>query len=248
MKKVFLALVLLITTVGCSAKEDNSADIVVSSYALQFLTEEIAPDILNVHLQEGSDLSAAGSAKLVMYVSDDYDSNLKSVSNAIEILPLLYTSIDNPIFWVSPKQMIVASEVVYSQILNAFPEYKDELLANYEDLLEQLNDLDRQYMDVYAKSENKMIIDYDSTFEHLQDYGFEYYSIQDNNYVDVVEFFKENNIKKVVCTIGSECFKYENTFLSYVSVVEVNDLKTDPVNGNYFSAQFKNVLLFESLN
>lgn len=244
MKKKFISLLLMISLVGCSTPQDDTYDIVVSSYALKFLVDEIAPDSLNVSLVEEDNINEVSAAKLVMYIDDEYDDSLKDVANAIEIYPMLYSSRDNPYFWLSPKQMILASEVVYSQILNTFPEHKDTLLDNYEELFEKLTDLDKQYENVF-KDNDKTIVTSDDAFEHLKDYGFKYVVYDADN----EEFFDEygDNLDRGLCAYNSDCDFYDDTLFANTEVVEVNDLVEKPVNGNYFSAQYKNVLIFETL-
>lgn len=246
MKKILLSLVLLLNVVGCSPRENTNVDIVVSSYALYFLVDEIVPDSVTVELAPEGSMSSASTAKLVLYVDEDYDNTLASITNSIEILPMLYTKRDNPNFWISPKQMIIASEVVYSLVLNTFPEYKDEFLDNYSQLLNSLNDLDNQYTNAYNKSIDKTIYAYDDTFEYLQDYGYTYLSIQDSNATEILSYLEENKMEKVVCS-STGCITIENDFFKDIQVVKINDLHVKPENGNYLSGQFKNILLLESL-
>ncbi len=242
MKKLVVSLLVLLNVVGCSPNENQTVDIVVSSYALYFLVDEIVPDSVIVELDSEDSHSVATGAKLVLYVDESYDNKLSSVTNSIEILPMLYTKRDNPNFWVSPKQMIIASEVVYSLVLNTFPEHKDELLDNYSQLLNSLNDLDNQYANAYNKSSDKTIYAYDNTFEYFEDYGFEYISIQDSNATEILSYLD----KKIVCSTIS-CISGENEYFRDVNVVTINDLRIQPENGNYLSGQFKNILLLESL-
>lgn len=243
MNKVILSLLMMISMVGCGTLKDDSADIVVSSYALQFIVEKLAPEEINVAVVDSENVSVASNAKLVMYVDKSYDDMLASLSNAIEIYPLLYSKQSSPIFWTSPKQMITASEVVYSQILNTFPEYKTELESNYVTLYEELHGIDNQFIELSRNVENKNIAIYKNTFEHLTDYGYNYIYLDD---MVGTEYLKINETHNVLCDKKKECTYDSLGIDSSLGIVNLNVIKQKPSNGNYFSAQYKNIISLES--
>lgn len=251
MRNVFLALVLMINMVGCSNYNPKSADIVVSSYVLKFIVDKLVPEDINVSYVTEDNVSEANSAQLVMYIDKDYDDTLASVSNAVEIYPLLYSKHVSPIFWVSPKQMITASEVVYSQILNTFPEYKNILGKNYTLLFDELQGLDNQFTSVSENITNKKIAIYENSFEHLTDYGFTYVYLSGSvnemlGNKDMESFLTEQRVDNVVCYKTKKC-TYESLGISTnKNIVELNVINQKPTDGNYFSAQYKNVLILEN--
>ncbi|MFV0499446.1 MAG: metal ABC transporter solute-binding protein, Zn/Mn family [Bacilli bacterium] len=241
MKKLLILILITSIFYGCENNQEDNVDIAVSSYALKFIVDEIAPDSLNVIKIDEKNTTQASHAKLTMYISNEYKGSLNDIANSIEIYPLLYSNIDNPNFFISPNQMIIASEVVYSQILNVFPDFKDELQKNYIELFEKLDDLDKQYENIFKDAGDEVFVTNDDSFAHLQDYNFNYITYDD--YLETSDV----NINKVLCNSATQCNFFENDLFKDSQILEYLNLTYKPVNGNYFSAQYKNVLILENL-
>lgn len=79
----------------------------------------------------------------------------------------------DPHVWLSPKMVQQQAEVIYNTLAEAYPEYGEELLKNYDNLVVELDELDQDLTTYYAPIAGKTILVYHPAFGYLaRDYNF----------------------------------------------------------------------------
>lgn len=268
-KALFACLIIL---TSCSV-EAEQVDVVVDTYALAYLADSIATDDITVfdisnqakvktQHEDIKNKQTIHGARLVMYVHDDNDYALSSIKNSVNIYEDLHSTIDNKNFWLSPKEMIVASEIVYQTMLNTFPNRKDELLYNYNRLLDSLEELDQELKNVSEEAlRSSFIITYDD-FKYLEEYGIttQVYVVNrdDDEVLTLKEFDNHNNkfineinnngINYIANTNNGDGREYNEISKNVdVQIVTLNVLDKKPETGDYITAQYRNIIAIEQL-
>ena len=131
----------------------------------------------------------------------------------------------DPHFWMSPRQIIKASRLVYDRLIHAYPENATFYLDNYERLYEDLVDLDQAIDDVIS-AQTKAMMTATNLFGYLhEDYGLESMSISPG-YHEETEQFTTQEKEEIV----AEAILHDITFIVY----EKN--KTSPLSNAVFAS------------
>lgn len=83
----------------------------------------------------------------------------------------------DPHFWVSPKRMLDALELLYDTYIDEYTDYNDEITRNYQSLKANLEELHIDYQETISAM-NKPALTSTNLYGYLKaDYGFSYISI-----------------------------------------------------------------------
>lgn len=85
----------------------------------------------------------------------------------------------DPHVWLAPRMVKKQSEVIYNTLSKNYPEYSDELLENYNQIIKDLDSLDLELADAFAPIKGKTMLVYHPAFGYLaRDYEFTQEHIQ----------------------------------------------------------------------
>ncbi|SER02949.1 metal ABC transporter solute-binding protein, Zn/Mn family [Piscibacillus halophilus] len=114
----------------------------------------------------------------------------------------------NPHFWIDPLRMIQAADIIKDELIKMNPEQEEMYNENFEELKEQLTDLDDQYLDVLSTKENKAIIVSHAAFGYWEErYGINQININglssaeepsQKQLIEIINQSKEHNIDYVL--------------------------------------------------
>lgn len=179
--------------------------------------------------------SKISNADLILYLSDEYEGNLKNSlkksKNAIELEDKLHFHTHEheghdhgPILdvalWSSPKQAIHLTEVISEELIKKYPKEKNKISKNTKEYLKELKKIDKKYEDVLSKKKNKVFATTESTFHYLaEDYGLEIidilhiYEELDNNSPNpenTIKILKDKKVKRIFTDRNSNTLTSEN--------------------------------------
>ncbi|MFV0424392.1 MAG: metal ABC transporter substrate-binding protein [Bacilli bacterium] len=260
MKKILIFIILSTLFTGCGTNEE-SVDIVVSSFATNFIVTEIVGEELTVQniIPENADpheyeptqkeIKLATDAKMVFYIDDHFDESLSQIEGSIPILDNLSTNYDNPHFWISPKKMVEATEFIYQELEE---EYGNKFEQNYQSLKEKLLDLDLEYQEKLNEVKFNTFIVSHNSFAHLKDYNIESIPLSNSDHenndtsqkdiLDIIEYIEENDITYIAVEKNIACSTCE-VIEKEVSIktLEVDSFEFTDENTDYFSIQRNNL-------
>lgn len=223
MKKILILSILLSLFNGCSS-ELEKADIVVSSYATEYIVKSIVKDELivkniipsgvDIHDFEPTqqDIKMANNVSMVIYIDDHFDEVLAEIDGATGVLDNLENNYDNPHFWLSPKKMIAATDYIYEELLNNYPDMDFE--NSYQTLKNELVNLDILYEDELKNASKDTFIVSHNSFEHLKDYNIYSIPLADSDHnsdnsqkeiLEVINFVEDNSINYIAIEKGTAC-------------------------------------------
>lgn len=79
----------------------------------------------------------------------------------------------DPHVWLSPKMVQEQATVIYETLVAQYPEYADEFSTNYEMLIKDLEELDKELDIAFTPIKGKTMLVYHPAFGYLaRDYGF----------------------------------------------------------------------------
>lgn len=261
MKKTLILALLLSLISACNS--DTKVDIIVSTYATEYITKEIVKDNLSVkniipsgvdiHEYEPTqqDIKQANNASLVFFIDDHFDEVLSEIDNSISILNNLSESYDNPHFWTSPKKMIEAADIIYNQLIKEFSSYEEEFNANYLKLITELEALDNKYYESLNSTTNNTFIVSHNSFEHLKDYNIDTLPLTNSDHsddnsqkklLDIIDYVEENDISYIASEKGVICANCDIiTNDTNAKVLVLDSFEFTDKSTNYIDIQYSNL-------
>ncbi len=260
MKNILILPILLSLLSGCS-NEVEEVDIVVSSYATEYIVKSIVEDELTVKniIPAGVDIhdfeptqqniKTANNSSMVIYIDEHFDEALAEIDGAIPILDNLNNNYDNPHFWLSPKKMVEATDFIYGELSNNYPEmdFKD----SYQSLRNSLTQLDAAYEEeLKSVSKDTFIVSHNS-FEHLKDYNINSIPLADSDHnsdnsqkeiLEVIDFVDEYSINYIAIEKGTACPNCDViTSETEISTLEVDSFEFTDETTDYIKIQEENL-------
>lgn len=237
MKKIYgiASVVLLLLLVGCKGtteeSDKNELDMYTTVYPLQYIVEQIAGEYVNVetiyppgadeHTYEPTqkEMIELAKADALFYIGlglegfiDKAQETLKKENVSIyavgEKLAIDQTDDPDPHVWLDPILMVDMSTTIYDVLQEKLPEHKAELEANYNELVNNLRNLDQSFVSLVEQAKHKEMIVSHAAYGYWEKrYGLEQISIAGKSTTSeptqkelqsIIQFVKENDVKYVL--------------------------------------------------
>lgn len=89
---------------------------------------------------------------------------------------------DNHHIWVDPEYMIDMATIVKEQLVKYYPEYETDIVKNYQNLINDLKQVDELYRDTLSDTRIDTFIVTHDAFKHLEKYGINSLAIKDESH------------------------------------------------------------------
>lgn len=267
-KKIFLMLLLLVTLTGCGTTKKTS-DIYTTIYPIEFLTQEIVGDKLTVssvyppgsdiHSYELSTQDILNITNSDLYISLSQSTNGGTSEKDINTLNL-YSDLENEHVWLSPKQAKIMTDIIYKKMCIMYPEYKTEFELNYNDVISELNEIDKKYEKFALDQKSDIITSHEIFYWLSQDYKIQEIGLEGDDHhsepsareiTQIVEYIKENNIE----VIYAEQNDQNNALIKQIAndtnieVLIIDNISSeDKELGNYYDRLNTNIEILEGNN
>ncbi len=187
---VVLAALLLLPLAACGGEDDGRPTVVTSFYPLQFLTEQIAGDTVQVvnltepgvephdldpSIKQVADIADASlvvySAGLQPAVDGAVDENAKESLDVSKVVDL---EDDNPHFWLDPIRLGKAADALEKRLAAELPAHADEFAANLARLHTRLDGLDAAYTAGLKDCARDLVVTSHDAFGYQARYGLRF--------------------------------------------------------------------------
>lgn len=187
---VVLAALLLLPLAACGGEDDGRPSVVTSFYPLQFLTEQIAGDTVQVvnltepgvephdldpSIKQVADIADASlvvySAGLQPAVDGAVDENAKESLDVSKVVDL---EDDNPHFWLDPIRLGKAADALEKRLAAELPAHADEFAANLARLHTRLDGLDAAYTAGLKDCARDLVVTSHDAFGYQARYGLRF--------------------------------------------------------------------------
>lgn len=237
LKKIygFISLVLVIVLAGCKGASEpsdkNELDMYTTVYPLQYIVEQIAGEYVNVetiyppgadeHTYEPTqkEMINLAQADSLFYIGlglegfvDKAQATLKKENVSTyavgERLAVEYNDDPDPHVWLDPILMVDMSTTIFEVLQEKLPEHKTELEENYNELVQELKNLDQSFVSLIEQAKHKEIIVSHAAYGYWEKrYGIEQISIAGKSSTSeptqkelqsIIQYVKENDLKYVL--------------------------------------------------
>lgn len=249
MKKILLYIIglfsVLFTLVSC--KEEANADVVVSFYALEELTNELVKDT-NISVKtliEGASephdyepsaksVSSMYSAKVLIFNGnglEEFESSLDNeLKNKIVYATSDVESIDvngshDPHAFASPKELKIMLNTIKNALIKEFSTDSNTITNNYTNYLAELDEVDTMYTELFSDLTKKIVVGHEAFNYVARDYNYTLTSVNGMNeeeptakkILEIQNYIKDNNIQ----TIYGEHYEENETIESIASEMNI---------------------------
>ncbi|MGG0719739.1 zinc ABC transporter substrate-binding protein [Robertmurraya massiliosenegalensis] len=168
----------------------------------------------------------------------------------------------DPHVWIDPLYAKELAEAIKDELITQLPEYKEQLVTNYNVLADQLDELNNQFVSLVDQAEHKEMIVSHAAYGYWEKrYGIEQISISGISSSNeptqkqlkkiiatakehqLNHIFFEQNVSSKLAEIVQDELKAEPLFLHNLSVLTDNDIKE---NKTYFSIMEDNLKALET--
>lgn len=237
LKKIygFISLVLVIVLAGCKGASEpsdkNELDMYTTVYPLQYIVEQIAGEYVNVetiyppgadeHTYEPTqkEMINLAQADSLFYIGlglegfvDKAQATLKKENVSTyavgESLAVEQKDDPDPHVWLDPILMVDMSTTIFEVLQEKLPEHKTELEENYNELVQELKNLDQSFVSLIEQAKHKEIIVSHAAYGYWEKrYGIEQISIAGKSSTSeptqkelqsIIQYVKENDLKYVL--------------------------------------------------
>ncbi len=252
MKKILLYIIglfsVLFALVSCKVEAD--ADVVVSFYALEELTNALVKDT-NISVKtliEGASephdfepsaksVSSMYSAKVIIFNGnglEEFESSLdKELKSKIVYATSDIESIDingsrDPHAFASPKQLKIMLNTIKNALINEFSTDSKTITSNYTNYLAELDEVDSMYTELFSSLTKKIVVGHEAFNYVARDYNYTFTSVNGMNeeeptakkILEIENYIKDNNIK----TIYGEHYEENETIESIAKETNIEVL------------------------
>jgi len=145
----------------------------------------------------------------------------------------------DPHVWLSPLMVQKQAAIIYESLAKQYPEYADEFSVNYEEIIKDLEELDKELKVAFAPIKGKTILVYHPAFGYLaRDYGFtqEHIEIEgkEPSIEDIQNIIEEANEDNVSVIFVQKQFSKDSA-KAVADNIEGVVLEIDPLAEDYFT-------------
>lgn len=249
MKKILLYIIglfsVLFALVSCKVEAD--ADVVVSFYALEELTNELVKDT-NISVKtliEGASephdyepsaksVSSMYSAKVLIFNGNGLEEFESSLDNELKS-KIVYATSDvesinvngsrDPHAFASPKQLKIMLNTIKDALIKEFSTDSKTITKNYTDYLRELDLVDTMYTELFSDLTKKIVVGHEAFNYVARDYNYQFSSVNGMNeeeptakkILEIQNYIKDNNIQ----TIYGEHYEENETIESIASEMDI---------------------------
>ena len=249
MKKILLYIIglfsVLFALVSCKVEAD--ADVVVSFYALEELTNELVKDT-NISVKtlidgasephdfepSAKSVSSMYSAKVLIFNGNGLEEFESSLDNELKS-KIVYATSDvesinvngsrDPHAFASPKQLKIMLNTIKDALIKEFSTDSKTITNNYTDYLRELDLVDTMYTELFSDLTKKIVVGHEAFNYVARDYNYQFSSVNGMNeeeptakkILEIQNYIKDNNIQ----TIYGEHYEENETIESIASEMDI---------------------------
>lgn len=249
MKKILLYIIgvfsVLFTLVSCKVEAD--ADVVVSFYALEELTNELVKDT-NISVKtlidgasephdfepSAKSVSSMYSSKVIIFNGNGLEEFESSLDNELKSKIVYATSdvesIDvngssDPHAFASPKELKIMLNTIKDALIKEFSTDSKTITNNYTNYLRELDEVDTMYSELFLNLTKKIVVGHEAFNYVARDYNYQFSSVNGMNeeeptakkILEIQNYIKDNNIQ----TIYGEYYEENETIESIASEMNI---------------------------
>ena len=258
-QNLVLLIVTIATPITCLANE--KINVFVSIVPQQYLVQRIAQQYANVYVMVKADQSPETfepSPKLMLHYAKSqvyftigmpfekiWIDRVASLNSDILVVPtekVLSSSKQlqhDPHSWLSPKESLKQADIIRDHLIKFMPQYKVQLQANYEQLIEEIKVLDNELRQLFQSTSQTRFIVYHPAFSYFAEhYALEQIAIEVNgnepSAKHIYRIIKKMKDHKVAYIIVEKQFN-QSVATTIASSVDAKLLVLDPLALDYLS-------------